>query len=54
MWLYLITWLFQVPVVGSMAEMASMAPTSAGQYHVRQSTKQTHIVQSVLTPLCLA
>lgn len=32
MWLYLITWLFQVPVVGSMAEMASMAPTSSGQY----------------------
>ncbi|KAK5702006.1 hypothetical protein LTR97_004824 [Elasticomyces elasticus] len=32
-WIYIITWIFQTPVIASMAEMASMAPTSAGQYH---------------------
>ena len=30
---FLVTWLLTIPVVASMAEMASMAPTSGGQYH---------------------
>ena len=32
-WMFIITWVFQIPVIASMAEMSSMAPTSAGQYH---------------------
>ena len=32
-WTFIATWIFQIPVIASMAEMASMAPTSAGQYH---------------------
>lgn len=29
-WIFLATWILQIPVVASMAEMASMAPTSGG------------------------
>jgi len=32
-WMFLATWIFTIPVVASMAEMASMAPTAGGQYH---------------------
>lgn len=32
-YLFIATWAFTVPVVVSLAEMASMAPTSGGQYH---------------------
>lgn len=31
--MYIISWIFQIPVIASIAEMSSMAPTSAGQYH---------------------
>lgn len=31
-WVYLASWLFTICVVCSLAEMASMAPTSGGQY----------------------
>ncbi|KAI0485353.1 amino acid/polyamine transporter I [Xylariaceae sp. FL0804] len=32
-WIYVAVWISSFAVVGSMAEMASMAPTSGGQYH---------------------
>lgn len=32
-WMYVGVWVFTVPVTLSLAEMASMAPTSGGQYH---------------------
>lgn len=32
-WMFIISWICVLPVVASMAEMASMAPTSGGQYH---------------------
>jgi amino acid transporter len=32
-WSYLASWILTIPVVASMAEMASMAPTCGGQYH---------------------
>ena len=32
-WVYIATWLCSTAVVASMAEMASMAPSSGGQYH---------------------
>lgn len=31
-WVYLASWLFSITVACSLAEMASMAPTSGGQY----------------------
>ena len=36
-YLFLGTWILTIPVIASMAEMASMAPTSGGQY--RESSK---------------
>lgn len=32
-WGFIITWLFVLCMIASMAEMASMAPTAGGQYH---------------------
>ena len=32
-WVYTATWFCSIAVVASMAEMASMAPSSGGQYH---------------------
>ena len=32
-WVYVATWFCSIAVVASMAEMASMAPSSGGQYH---------------------
>lgn len=32
-WMYVGVWVFTIPVTLSLAEMASMAPTSGGQYH---------------------
>ncbi|KAK5175583.1 uncharacterized protein LTR77_000722 [Saxophila tyrrhenica] len=32
-WVYLATWIFTISLVLSLAEMASMSPTSGGQYH---------------------
>ena len=32
-WVYIGIWIFTIPVTLSLAEMASMAPTSGGQYH---------------------
>lgn len=32
-WMFVISWVCMMPVVASMAEMASIAPTSGGQYH---------------------
>ncbi|KAK5161468.1 hypothetical protein LTS14_001264 [Recurvomyces mirabilis] len=32
-WMFLATWILTIPVVASMAEMASMVPTAGGQYH---------------------
>ncbi|WPH04602.1 GABA-specific permease [Acrodontium crateriforme] len=32
-WTFLATWICTIPVVASLAEMASMAPTAGGQYH---------------------
>lgn len=32
-WMYLICWIAFIFIYASMAEMASMAPTSGGQYH---------------------
>ncbi|KAM0721384.1 hypothetical protein Q7P37_002308 [Cladosporium fusiforme] len=32
-WVYLATWIFTFALAASLAEMASMAPTSGGQYH---------------------
>ncbi|KAF1353870.1 amino acid permease-like protein [Delphinella strobiligena] len=32
-WTFIITWLFILCIIASMAEMASMAPTAGGQYH---------------------
>lgn len=34
---FLATWIFTIPVIASMAEMSSMAPTSGGQYRIVQS-----------------
>jgi choline transport protein len=31
-WVYLATWIFTFALAASLAEMASMAPTSGGQY----------------------
>ena len=33
MWTFFATWVFRIAVIASMAEMAEMTPTSAGQYH---------------------
>lgn len=33
-WVYLATWIFSIAVACSLAEMASMAPTSVGQYRM--------------------
>lgn len=32
-WMTIITWLFLMAMIASLAEMASMAPTAGGQYH---------------------
>lgn len=32
-WTFLATWILTIPVVASMAEMASMSPSAGGQYH---------------------
>jgi choline transport protein len=31
-WLFLATWVLTIPVVASLAEMASMSPSAGGQY----------------------
>lgn len=36
--MYIVTWIGFFAIIASMAEMSSMAPTSGGQYHVRNST----------------
>ncbi|EME80806.1 uncharacterized protein MYCFIDRAFT_35772 [Pseudocercospora fijiensis CIRAD86] len=42
-WVYFASWLFTICLVCSLAEMASMAPTSGGQYHwVSEFAPQSH------------
>lgn len=41
---FLATWILTIPVVASMAEMASMAPTSGGQYHWASSSPLAAVV----------
>lgn len=37
-WLYLASWIFTFALVSSLAELASMAPTSGGQYRKLELT----------------
>ena len=32
-WMTVVTWIFVMAMIASLAEMASMAPTAGGQYH---------------------
>lgn len=41
-WLYLATWILTFSLGASLAEMASMAPTSGGQYRERSSLRILH------------
>lgn len=46
-WVYVAVWFCSLAVVASMAEMASMAPTSGGQYHwVSVRFSEVHVFQS--------
>lgn len=45
-WVYIAIWIFTIPVTLSLAEMASMAPTSGGQYHWLVYSSNT-LMQSV-------
>lgn len=40
-WLYLASWIFTFALVSSLAELASMAPTSGGQYRKLEPTPQS-------------
>ena len=50
-WSYIATWICTISVTLSLAEMASMAPTSGGQYHCERTCK--HVCFKIVLTFCL-
>ena len=53
-WVYIATWLCSITVIASLAEMASMAPSSGGQYHWVSEVYFSLALQSQVNPANLS